>query len=80
MYVKGFDKLDKKHLNDKRFLLICIIPLVLHWFWDLPIQAPFELFRVGLTTAAWVVIIYFINLGLKQIDDAKKLEKEQIKK
>ena len=43
MYVKGFDKLSKKHLNDKRFLLICIIPLVLHWFWDLPIQAPFEL-------------------------------------
>ena len=80
MYVKGFDKLDKKHLNDKRFLLICIIPLVLHWFWDLPIQAPFELFRVGLTVAAWVVIIYFINLGLKQIDDAKKLEKEQVKK
>ena len=52
MYVKGFDKLDKKHLNDKRFLLICIIPLVLHWPWNLPIQAPFELFRVGLTTAA----------------------------
>lgn len=80
MYVKGFDKLDKKHLNGKSFLLICIIPLVLHWLWDLPIQAPFELFRVGLTTPAWVVIIYFINLGLKQIDDAKKLEKEQVKK
>ena len=74
MYVKGFDKLDKKHLNDKRFLLVCAIPLVLHWFWDLPINAPFELFRVVLTVAAWIVIIYFINLGLKQIDDAKKLE------
>lgn len=80
MYVKGFDKLDKKHSNGKSFLLICIIPLVLHWPWNLPIQAPFELFRVGLTTAAWIVIIYFINLGLKQIDEAKKLEKEQVKK
>lgn len=77
MYVKGFEKLDKKHLNDKRFLLICLIPIVLHWAWDLPISTPFEIYRVGLTVAAWVVIIYFINLGLKQVDDAKKLVKNK---
>lgn len=77
MYVKGFEKLDKKHLNDKRFLLVCLIPVVLHWAWDLPINAPFELFRIGLIVVAWIVIIYFINLGLKQIDDAKKLEKSK---
>lgn len=76
MYVKGFEKLDKKHLNDKRFLLICLIPVILHWAWDLPISTPYEIYRVGLTVAAWVVIIYFINLGLKQIDDAKKLKKQ----
>ena len=79
MYVKGFEKLDKKHLNDKRFLLICLIPIVLHWAWDLPISTPFEIYRIGLTVAAWVVIIYFINLGLKQIDDAKELEKSKSK-
>lgn len=77
MYVKGFEKLDKKHLNDKRFLLVCLIPIILHWAWDLPINAPFELFRIGLIVVAWIVIIYFINLGLKQIDDAKKLEKSK---
>lgn len=33
MYVKGFDKLDKKHLNDKRFLFICLIPIILHGVW-----------------------------------------------
>lgn len=77
MYVKGFEKLDKKHLNDKRFLLICLIPVVLHWAWDLPINTPFQIYRVGLTVAAWVVIIYFINLGLNQIDDAKKLESKK---
>ena len=77
MYVKGFEKLDKKHLNDKRFLLICLIPVILHWAWDLPISTPYEIYRIGLTVAAWVVIIYFINLGLKQIDDAKKLKKQQ---
>ncbi len=77
MYVKGFEKLDKKHLNDKRFLLVCLIPVVLHWAWDLPINTPFQIYRVGLLVAAWVVIIYFINLGLKQIDDAKKLESKK---
>ena len=44
MYVKGFDKLDKKHLNDKRFLLICLIPILLHGIWSkLPI-AHFHIF------------------------------------
>lgn len=76
MYVKGFDKLDKQHLNDKRFLLICLIPIVLHGVWDMPIQVPYYLVQIGLTIAAWLVIIYFINLGLKQIDDAKKLQKK----
>ena len=74
MYVKGFEKLDKKHLNDKRFLLICLISVVEHGIWDMPIEVPYYLVPIGLTIAAWLVIIYFINLGLKQIDDAKKLK------
>lgn len=74
MYVKGFEKLDKKNLNDKRFLLICLISVVEHGIWDMPIEAPYYLVPIGLTVAAWLVIIYFINLGLKQIDDAKKLK------
>ena len=76
MYVKGFDKLDKKHLNDKRFLLICLIPIVLHGVWDMPINTPYYLLQIVLTIFAWLVIIYFINLGLKQVDDAKALERE----
>ncbi len=79
MYVKGFEKLDKKHLNDKRFLLVCLIPIALHWFWDLPITTPFEIYRIGLTVVAWIVIVYFINLGLKQVDEAKELEKRNDK-
>ena len=72
MYVKGFNKLSKKHLSDKRFLLICLIPVVLHGIWDMPINSPYYLLQIGLTIVAWLVIIYFINLGLKQIDDAKR--------
>ena len=73
MYVKGFDKLDKKHLNDKRFLLICLIPILLHGIWDMPISDPIYLLHIAITVIAWLVIIYFINLGLKQVDDAKEL-------
>ena len=80
MYVKGFDKLDKRHLSDKRFLLICLIPILLHGIWDMPISSPYYIIQIALTVAAWVVIIYFINLGLKQIDDAKRLEKNKEKK
>lgn len=74
MLVKGFDKLEKKHLNDKRFLLICLIPIVLHGIWDMPINLPFYGVPIIMTILAWIVIIYFINLGLKQVDEAKKLE------
>ena len=80
MYVKGFEKLDKKHLNDKRFLLICLIPIVLHGIWDMPINLPYYLLQITLTILAWLVIIYFINLGLKQVDDAKKLESKKSSK
>ena len=80
MYVKGFEKLDKKHLNDKRFLLICLIPIVLHGIWDMPINLPYYLLQITLTVLAWLVIIYFINLGLKQVDDAKKLESKKSSK
>ena len=80
MYVRGFDKLHKKHLNDKRFLLICLIPILLHGIWDMPISSPYYIVQIALTVAAWVVIIYFINLGLKQIHDAKRLEKSKEKR
>ena len=75
MFVKGFEKIDKKHLNDKRFLLICLIPIVLHGIWDMPLNIPYCGTQIAVSIIAWLVIIYFINLGLQQIDQAKKLNK-----
>ena len=77
MFVKGFEKIDKKHLNDKRFLLICLIPIVLHGVWDMPINLPYYILPLTLTVLAWVVIIYFVNLGLKQVDEAKAYYKNK---
>ena len=42
----------------------------------MPINLPYYIVQITLTIIAWLVIIYFINLGLKQIDDAKNLDKE----
>lgn len=36
--------------------------------------SPFAIVQIILTIIAWLVVIYFINLGLKQVDDAKVLE------
>ncbi len=80
MFVKGFDKIDKRHLNDKRFLLICLIPIIAHGIWDMPLNVPYCGVQIAVSIAAWLVIIYFINLGLKQIDDAKKLEVQKQEK
>lgn len=74
MYVKGFAQLNKKHLNDKKFLLMCLIPIVLHSIWDMPIDIPYYLVPIALIILAWFVVVYLINLGLKQIDDAKKMK------
>lgn len=46
----------------------------------MPINSLYYIIQISLTIAAWIVIIYFINLGLKQIDDVKKLEKNKQKK
>lgn len=40
----------------------------------MPISDPIYILHIVITIAAWIVIIYFINLGLKQVDDAKVLE------
>ena len=74
LYVKGFDKLKKENLNDRRFIILCLISAICHAIWDMPIELPYYIVQISLTIAAWLVIIYFINLGLKQIDDAKQLE------
>ncbi len=55
-----------------------LIPIILHWIWDIPIITPYYLLQVGLTIAAWIVMIYFINLGLKQIDNVKKMKKKSL--
>lgn len=40
----------------------------------MPLPSPYAIIQITLTIIAWLVVIYFINLGLKQVDDAKDLE------
>lgn len=50
---------------------MCLMPIVLHGIWDMPINAPYCIVQITVTVIAWLVIIYYINLGLKQVDDLK---------
>ena len=38
----------------------------------MPLNIPYAGTQIAVSIIAWLVIIYFINLGLQQIDQAKK--------
>lgn len=69
-----------------KFLKYFIITIGLHVIWDMPIstssQLPFV--QIILTITAWIIVIIFISVGLKQISNlnygAKKLEEREIVK
>ena len=76
MFVKGYiNKLENKHYTDTTFLTICLIPIALHSIWDMPFggEGLSMYLKYGiLIIGAWAVVVYFINLGLKQVDDVKE--------
>lgn len=41
--------IKKEHLNDKRFLLMCLMPIVLHGISDIPINASYCIVQVTVT-------------------------------
>lgn len=53
------------------FWKIFIIPIVLHGLWDTPLIAS-RLWHIGLIIAVWVVVLIFIEMGLKQVVSLNK--------
>jgi RsiW-degrading membrane proteinase PrsW (M82 family) len=54
-------------VTSSRFLKIFAIPVVLHFIWNLPFEGPFMIKNILLGFVAWVVIISFVQSGLKEI-------------
>ena len=78
--VKEDNRLKMKHILNIRFLKYFIITIGLHAIWDMPISNNSELpfVQIILTITAWIIVLIYINAGLKQISrlkyGTKKLE------
>ena len=60
-------------LKSKRFLSLFVLAVAMHAAWDMPIGQmlgiTLPLVQLILTVLAWIVIIVFITLGLKEINN-----------
>jgi len=54
-------------LKSQDFLKIFFIPIVLHFIWNLPFDGPFMIKFILLGFVAWVVIISFVQSGLREM-------------
>ena len=73
--VKGDRRFSVEMLADLRFLRVFVIAIVLHMAWNLPVHhlLPFHATHLALGAVAWIIVIAFIQDGLKQLR-AEKLE------
>lgn len=57
-------------VKSPQFLKIFLIPVVLHFVWNLPFQGPFMVKSIILGFVAWVVIISLVQSGLREISES----------
>ncbi len=66
---KGSENLEMQHLFTGQFWKLFIIPIVLHFLWDCPLnplpQIAFK--QIVLIIVAWVVILTLMSTGLRQV-------------
>lgn len=72
--VKGAQTFEFEMLQDSRFLRVFAIAVVLHMIWNSPIELPFYGKYLALGFIAWVIILGFLQDGLKQLRHEKAVE------
>ncbi len=65
--VKGDRPLRPAMLVDPRFLKPFAIPVALHMLWNAPLPSPFLLRHLILGTVGWLVVLGFVQQGLRQV-------------
>jgi len=60
-------------LVDLRFLRVFLIAVVLHMAWNLPVHGllPFHASYLALGAVAWIIVLAYIQDGLKQLRTEK---------
>ncbi len=73
MVVRGFGaKSEWSHVASPKFLLPFVTSVVIHGVWDTDLPLPMIIKNGLLTAVIWTILLYYINLGLKQLEEAKK--------
>jgi protease PrsW len=75
--VKGDQKFKLGMLLDWGFVRIFIIAVGLHMVWNFPIPLPFYTKFLGLGAVAWIIVLAFVQDGLKQLRAEKVTAHEQ---
>lgn len=63
-----------KTVSSSEFLKLFAIPVALHFIWNTPFTGPFMIKFVVLAFVGWVVIISFVQSGLKEVSEAANFE------
>jgi RsiW-degrading membrane proteinase PrsW (M82 family) len=69
--VRGDQPFRTDMLTDPRFLRVLVICMIMHGVWDAPFELPLYGKYIVLGLAAWLLILAFIQSGLKQIREAQ---------
>lgn len=69
--VRGDRKFEWAMLSDARFLRVFGLCVVMHGIWDAPWHPPLYLKSIALGFVVWVMILSFVQLGLRQIRTAQ---------
>lgn len=73
--VRGDQPFRREMLVDPRFLRIVAICMAMHMAWNSPIPLPFYGKYIVLGGAAWLLVLGFIQSGLKQVREAQEAAK-----
>jgi RsiW-degrading membrane proteinase PrsW (M82 family) len=65
--VRGDRKFRIEMLSDPRFLRVFGFAVAMHMIWNSPVNLPFYAKQIALGFVAWVIILSYIQDGLKQI-------------
>ena len=72
--VRGAAPFEVRMFFDARFLRVFAIAAALHMLWNSPVQLPMSLKYILLGAPAWLLILSFIHLGLKEVKAAQIAE------
>jgi RsiW-degrading membrane proteinase PrsW (M82 family) len=81
--VKGEKKFEWSMLGSARFLRVFASSVILHFIWNsnitiIPLPLIYDVKFLILGFISWVIAFMLIQAGLKQLNDARKLEIERL--